>query len=53
MVDLTINHHHVSPQGAENAIHVGETKVLHHLSSPYLPQIVGFRVTGAHYQWLP
>ena len=29
------------PWGAEIAIDVGETKGLHHLSSPHLPQIVG------------
>ena len=53
MVALTVNHHHVSPQEAEIAINVGETKGLHHLGSPHLPQIMGSRVTGAHYQWLP
>ena len=47
------NPHHVSPQEAENAIDIGETKGLHHLSSPHLPQIMGLRVTGVHYQWLP
>ena len=53
MVAPTINHHHVGPQGAKIAIDVGETKCLHHLGSPHLPQIMGLRVTGAHYQWLP
>ena len=53
MVALTINHHHVGPQGAEIAIDVRETKGLCHLGSPHLPQIVGSRATGVHYQWLP
>ena len=53
MVALTVNHHHVGPQGARNAIDIGETKGLCHLGSPHLPQIVGLRVTGDHYQWLP
>ena len=44
---------HVGPQGAEIAIGIGDTKGLHCLSSPHLPQILGLRVTGAHYQWLP
>ena len=48
-----INHRHVSPQEAKNAIDVGETKGLHHLGSPHLPQIMGSRATGVHYQWLP
>ena len=26
---------------------------LHQLGSPCLPQIVGLRGTGVHYQWLP
>ena len=43
----------LAPEGAEITIDVRETKGLHHLSSPHLPQIVGLRVTGAHYQWLP
>ena len=38
---------------AENAIDVRGTKGLHHFSSSHLPQIVGSRVTGVHYQWLP
>ena len=53
MVVPTINHHHVGPQGAEIAIDVRETKGLHHLGSPHLPWIVGWRVTGVHYQRLP
>ena len=40
-------------QGAEIAIDIGETKGLCHLGSPNLPQIVGLRATGIHYQWLP
>ena len=53
MVALTINHHHVNPQGAETAIDVRGTKGLHHLGSHHVPQIMGSRVTGAYYQWLP
>ena len=53
MVAPTVNHHHVSPKGAETAIDVGETKGLHCLSSHHLPQTEGSRVTGAHYQQLP
>ena len=53
MVVLIINHHPIGPQEAENAIDIRETKGLHHLSSPHHPQIVGWRVTGVHYQWLP
>ena len=37
----------------EITIDVGETKDLHHLSSPHLPQIMGSRVIGVQYQWLP
>ena len=53
MVALTINHCHISPQGAKIAIDIREPKGLHHLSSPHLPQIMGSRATEAHYQWLP
>ena len=53
MVVQIINHHPVGPQEAENEIDVRETKGLSHLGSPHLPQTVGFRVTGVHYQWLP
>ena len=53
MAALTINHHHICPLEAEIIINVRETKGLHHLSSPNLPWIVGSRVTGAQYQWLP
>ena len=52
MVTLTINHQHIGLQGAQIAIDVGETKGLHHLGSPHLPQIIGSRVTGVHCQWL-
>ena len=48
-----VNHHLIGPQEAENVIDIGETKGLHHLSSPHLPQTMGLRVTRAHYQWLP
>ena len=53
MVAPINNHHHIGPQEAKNAIDVRETKDLHHLCSPHLPQIMGLRVTGVHYQWLP
>ena len=53
MVVLTVNHHPISSQEAKNIIDIGETKNLHHLSSPHLPQTMGLRVTGVHYQWLP
>ena len=53
MVVLIINHHPISPQEAQNAIDVRETKGLHHLSSPCLPWIIGLRVTGVHYQQFP
>ena len=41
------------PLRGQDTIDVGETKGLHHLSSPHLPHIMGLRVTGVHYQWLP
>ena len=41
------------PQGAKTTIDIGGTKGLHCLGSHHLPQIVGSRATGAHYQWLP
>ena len=53
MVALTINDCHIGPQGTEIAIDIEETKGLHHLSSPHLPQIMGLIVTGVHNQWLP
>ena len=53
MVVLIINHHLIGPQEAKNIIDIGETKGLNHLSSPHLPQTVGLRVTGVHFQWLP
>ena len=53
MVVPIINHHHVVPQEARNAIDIRETKGLHHIGSPHLPQIVGSRVIGVHYQCLP
>ena len=53
MVALTINHHHVCPQGAETAIDARGTKGLCCLSSHHLPWTKGWRVTGAHYQQLP
>ena len=48
-----INHHLINPREAENIIDVGETKGLHHLNSPHLPQTVGSRVTRVCYQCLP
>ena len=53
MAVLTVNHHPISPQEAENVLDVLETKGLHHIGSPHLPQTMGSRVTGVHYQWLP
>ena len=53
MVAPIINPHHIDPQEAKNAIDIGETKGLCHLISPHLPQIMGFRATGVHYQQLP
>ena len=53
MVAPTVNHHHIGPEGEETAIDVREILCLHHHSSLHLPQIMGLRVTGAHYQWLP
>ena len=53
MVAQTINHHHIGPRGTKIAIDVRETKGLCHLGSPHLLWIVGSRVTGVHYQWLP
>ena len=53
MVVLIINHHLIGPREAKNLIDIGETKGLHPLGSPHLPQTVGLRVTGVHYQWLP
>ena len=53
MVVLMVNYHPIVPQEAENVIYIGETKGLSHLSSPHLPQTMGLRATGVHYQWLP
>ena len=53
IVVLTTHHHPVGPPGAENIIGMGEIKSLNHLGSLHLPQIVGLRVTGVHYQQLP
>ena len=53
MVVPIINHHLIGPQEAENVIDIGETKGLHHLSSPHLPWIMGLRATGVHYPQLP
>ena len=43
----------IGPQEAKNVIDVRETKGLNHLGSLHLPQTVGLRVIGVHYQWLP
>ena len=40
------------PRGWDQNRH-WRTKCFHCLSSHHLPQTVGLRVTGAHYQWLP
>ena len=53
MVAPTVKHHQVSPREAKTAIDIGGTKGPHCLGSHHLPQIMGFRVTGAHYQQLP
>ena len=53
MVVLIINCHLVNPQEAENIIDIRDTKGLTHLGCLHLPQIVGSRVTGVHYCWLP
>ena len=53
MVVPIITHCLISPREAENAIDIGETKGLHHLGSPHLPQTMDLRATGVHYQWLP
>ena len=53
MVVLIINHHLISPQEAENVIDFAGTKGLNHIGSPHLPQTMGSRVTGVHYQQLP
>ena len=53
MVVLIINCYLVGPQEAENVIDIRETKGLNHLGSPHLPQTMGLRLTGVHYQWLP
>ena len=53
MVAQIVNHYLIGPQEADNITDVGETKGLHHLSSPHLPQTVGLRATGVCYQQLP
>ena len=52
MVVLIIHCHPISPPEAENVIGIRETKGLHHLCSPHLPQTVGLIVTRIHYWWL-
>ena len=53
IVVLTKHHHPIGPPEAENVIGIGGTKGLNHLSSLHLPQTMGSRATGVHYQWLP
>ena len=53
MVVPIIHHHPIGPPEAENIIGIGETKGHNHLGSLHLPQTMGLRVTGVHYQWLP
>ena len=50
IVVLTTQHHPVGPLEARNIIGIRETKGLNHLSSLHLPQMVGSRATGVHYQ---
>ena len=49
----TTDCHPISPPEAENIIGIRETKGLIHLSFLHLPQIVGSRAIGVHYQQLP
>ena len=53
MVVPIINHPIIGPKEVKNIIDIGETKGTNHLSSPHLPQTMGWRVIGVHYQWLP
>ena len=53
IVVLTTHHHPIGPPEAKNVIGIGETKGLNHLGSLHLPQTMGSRATGVHYQWLP
>ena len=50
---LTTHHHPIDTLEVGNITDIGGTKGLNHLSSLHLPQTVGSRVTGAHYQQLP
>ena len=52
MLIPTVTHHHAGPRGAETAIQVSGTEGYHCFGSQCLPQTVGLRVIGAHYQWL-
>ena len=49
----TTHHHPVGPPEARNIIGDGKTKGLNHLGSLPLPQTVGSRATGVHYQQCP
>ena len=49
----TTHHHPISPLEARNIIDIGETKGLNHLGFLHLPQTIGLRVTGVHYQKCP
>ena len=50
---LTTHHHPVGPPEAKNIIGIRETRGINHFSSLHLPQTVGLRATGVHYQQLP
>ena len=53
IVVLTTHCHPVGPSEAGNVIGDGETKGLNHLSSLHIPQTMGLRATGVHYQQHP
>ena len=42
----------IGPPEAGNVIGIRETKGPHHIGSLHLPQTMGLRATGVHYQWL-
>ena len=47
---LTIDHCHIGLPEAKIAIDIGGTKGHHHLGCCHLPQTVGLKATGVHYQ---
>ena len=53
IVVQTTHHHPISPLEAGNAIGIRDTRGLNHLSSLHLPQTMGLRVTGVHFQQHP